>query len=577
MRLALALLLATLAVESAAQPSPAWTARLDGAASYYDRITDMKVDRAGNVYLCGSTYTANQFAQDYLTVKYGPDGTRAWARIFDVGENDVPTGIALDPMGNVYVTGTVGTLRYDSAGTQQWHRPTGGSAIAIDPSGNLLLVGSSGGDAAIWKLSPAGDTLWMRTHDGTAGQSDYLIDVASDAQGNVFAIGAQNLEHDQTVGDFLVLRYDPAGSFRWAGIYNGPGNAIDLTQAFALDSAGNVVVAGWVDVQGLYSGGDVGLVRFSGADGSVLSSDTVDRGFQDRPFDVALDAQGNAYVVGHSEAFFTLFDYIVVKFDAAGQEVWTRTYDGGGGQFDEATAVSVDRSGHIYVTGGAAPVAGQPPDFVTLKYDASGTLLWAARYDSPAHDLDTASHMEVDGMGNIHVAGESYGAGTQSDFLLVKYVQAQVVAPAAFLVVSGVIVDGDLGSLSASDDDRLVARPKAGPSTSRAVVRIQVEGVSPIQSPSMMGVRLEASASADTLSQKLYLFNFDTQTYEEVDATRSTLSDSVREIAAPGALSRFVQSESMSVKALMEFRETGPVPDYPWRARVDEARWLIHP
>ena len=421
MRLALALLLATLAVESAAQPSPAWTARIDGAASYYDRITDMKVDRAGDVYLCGSTYTTNQFAQDYLTVKYGPDGTRAWARIFDVGENDIPAGIALDPLGNVYVTGSVGTLRYDSAGTQQWHRPVGGSAIATDPSGNLLLAGSSGGDAALWKLNQAGDTLWMRTHDGPAGQSDYLIDVASDAQGNVVAIGAQNLEHDQTVGDFLVLMYDPAGSFRWAGIYDGPGNAIDLTQAFALDSAGNVVVAGWVDVQGQFSGGDVGLVRFRGTDGSVLSSDTVDRGFQDRPFDVALDAQGNAYVVGHTEAFLTLFDYIVVKFDAGGQEAWTRTYDGGGRQFDEATAVSVDRTGHIYVTGGAAPVAGQPPDFVTLKYHANGTLLWAARYDSPAHDLDTASHMEVDGMGNIYVAGESYGVGTQSDFLLVKY------------------------------------------------------------------------------------------------------------------------------------------------------------
>jgi hypothetical protein len=437
MRLALALLLATLAVESAAQPAPLWTARLDGAASYYDRITDMKVDRAGNVYLCGSTYTANQFAQDYLTVKYGPDGTRAWARIFDVGENDIPAGIAVDVLGNVYVTGSVGTLKYDSAGTQVWHRPTGGSAIAIDPDGNLLLAGSLGGDAAIWKLNFAGATLWMRTHDGTAGQGDYLIDVASDAQGNVFAIGAQNLEHDQTVGDFLVLMYDPAGSFRWAGIYDGPGNAIDLTQAFALDSAGNVAVAGWVDVQGLYSGGDVGLVRFSGTDGSVLSSDTVDRGFQDRPFDVALDAQGNAYVVGHTEAFLTLFDYIVVKFDPAGHEVWTRTYDGGGRQFDEATAVSVDRTGHIFVTGGAAPVAGQPPDFVTLKYEAGGTLLWAARYDSPAHDLDTASHMEVDARGNIHVAGESYGVGTQSDFLLVKY---------------------------------------PGSSTSRAVVRDQVEG-----------------------------------------------------------------------------------------------------
>jgi hypothetical protein len=200
---------------------------------------------------------------------------------------------------------------------------------------------------------------------------------------------------------------------------------IDLARAFALDAAGNAVVAGWVDVEAQHFDGDVGLVRFSRADGSVLSSDTVDLGLQDQPFDLALDAQGNAYVVGHSEALSTLFDYLVVKFDPAGQQVWTRTYDGGGGQFDEAAAVSVDGSGHIYVTGGAVLQAGQPSDFATLKYGPGGTLLWTVVYDSPAHDLDAASQMEVDNVGNIHVAGESYGTGTQSDFLLVKYARAE--------------------------------------------------------------------------------------------------------------------------------------------------------
>jgi hypothetical protein len=212
---------------------------------------------------------------------------------------------------------------------------------------------------------------------------------------------------------------------RWAGIYNGPANKIDLAQAFALDSANNVVVTGWVDVEAQRFDGDVGLVRFSRADGAVLSSDTVNLGLQDQPFDVALDAQGNAYVVGHSETLLTLFDYLVVKFDPAGQEVWTRTYDGGAGQFDEATAVSVDRSGGVYVTGGAAFQAGQSRDFATLRYDPSGTLLWVATYDGPAHDLDAASHMEVDSTGNLYVAGESFGAETQSDFLLVKYARPE--------------------------------------------------------------------------------------------------------------------------------------------------------
>jgi len=77
----------------------------------------------------------------------------------------------------------------------------------------------------------------------------------------------------------------------------------------------------------------------------------------------------------------------------------------------EATAVTTDSDQNIYVTGFVSTVA-HDTDFLTIKYDENGTLLWQKRYNGPGNDVDRgAAPIAVDSQGAVYVTGESDNGG----------------------------------------------------------------------------------------------------------------------------------------------------------------------
>ena len=147
---------------------------------------------------------------------------------------------------------------------------------------------------------------------------------------------------------------------------------------------------------------------------------------------VAVDLDGNVVVVGAKIIDGDPYnrDYVTVKHDAEGNELWLRTYDGPAGGLDIAAAVAVDSSGNILVTGMSSDgISGEPSDIATLKYDPDGNLLWVERYRLLANGVDSGSAIVVDAAGNVYVAGASdsyHHSGcpallASSDFVTIKY------------------------------------------------------------------------------------------------------------------------------------------------------------
>src|SRR6185436_14555994 len=97
-------------------------------------------DAAGNVIVVGSAHhTQTGSGSDILIIKYSGAGVPLWTNRYD-GE---ARAAAVDGNGNVFVTGTPGTIAYSGAGVPLWTNSVSGTAIAVDGRDNVFVTGSS--------------------------------------------------------------------------------------------------------------------------------------------------------------------------------------------------------------------------------------------------------------------------------------------------------------------------------------------------------------------------------------------------------------------------------------------------
>jgi len=137
---------------------------------------------------------------------------------------------------------------------------------------------------------------------------------------------------------------------------------------------------------------------------------------------IAIDDSGNIYVTGESDGNGTERDYGTVKYDANGGQLWAARYNGPGNDYDDAHDIAVDNLGNVYVTG-SDHGDGTGWDYATIKYDPNGNQLWIARYSGPGNEVDSAQAIALDDSGNVYVTGTSSLSPSEWDCVTFKYDQ----------------------------------------------------------------------------------------------------------------------------------------------------------
>jgi hypothetical protein len=96
--------------------------------------------------------------------------------------------------------------------------------------------------------------------------------------------------------------------------------------------------------------------------------------------------------------------------------------------------------------------------------------------------------------------------------------------------------------------------------------------------PAELRFVLETRADTPNVTQTISLFNYVTNMYEEVDSsTTSFNSDGAVEVTVGGDPSRFINSETLEVKAELTWKPPPLVLVFPWEIGIDQAVWKIVP
>jgi uncharacterized delta-60 repeat protein len=359
-----------------------------------------------------------------------PQATLAWSSRYNSTNtaHDEPVAAVVDGQGNTYILGQSGagtvTVKFDSSGALAWQRWNVRTSYVSFAATEIALAGDGAVYVAGWvqgpletehaltlvKYAPNGDQLWATNYS----REDHArpVDMKVDGAGSVL-ITADAGPDRYNPAEILTLKLDADGNLLWTARLDWSPDTQDSPVAMAVDAAGSVYVTGYtVDADSIEYAqvSDYITVKYDAAGVQMWTAEHNGPGAaDDRPSAIAVDGQGNVYVTGsHSHEYWVNsgttvyfdYDYATIKYDTNGQRLWLAVYASAPRQLDEAVDLKVDGAGNVYVVGNSEG------DLVTVKYNPVGQQQWVSRLDSGV-EYDVASRLALDDMGNIYITGHS--------------------------------------------------------------------------------------------------------------------------------------------------------------------------
>ncbi|HSS51266.1 MAG TPA: SBBP repeat-containing protein [Thermoanaerobaculia bacterium] len=357
----------------------------------FDEAKGIAVDGAGNAYVMGTTTSSKFPGVTGTSIKASPGGgfdafvTKInatgngilYSTFLGGSEDDLAAAIAIDGSGSAYLTGSTRSTSF----------------TGVTP-GSLQPEKSDFDDAFVTKINSAGTAIVYSTFLGGNG-FDKGLAIAVDDIGNAYITGvtARSTTFPGVTDGSIQRAYGGGESDAFVTKINSIGKAIvystflggsaaDVGSAIAVDSAGNVYVAGDTrsaispgaqfftaekrSIQMTNDGHSVFIAKINAPGTTILYSTFLGGplGSDQLACCVAVDSGDNAYVLNRTAASIFpgvgagsiqpanagSFDFVVTKIDPAGTKILYSTFLGGP-NIDNPFGMALDRAGNVHIVG----------------------------------------------------------------------------------------------------------------------------------------------------------------------------------------------------------------------------------
>lgn len=413
--------------------------------SHWEEADSVAIDRSGNVYVAGGTWSSDLPATsgaydmtysdcwlDGFVSKLSGDLSELLASTYlggcglvdSSGGYDRAYTISLDASGNVLVAGKTSSL--DFPATIGAYDTSCGTDGQCDYDGTFTMYH----DAFVSKLDGNLSDLLASTFLG-GSRFDDARSIAVDSSGNVYVAGNAASEfpvtsgaYDTTYngkGDAFVARLDSDLENLLASTFLGGGADDEIVFSMSTDTSGNVYAAGWTKssdfpaTEGAYDttyhsspvapafdGKDAFVSKLDSGLSNLLASTFLGRAGDEIAYSMSIDSSGNIYVAGQTGSsdfpattgsYDTScgtdglcdgghFDAFAAKLDSHLSNLLASTFLGGEDD-DQARALSIDANGTIYAAGWTQSSAFPVTSGAyDTTYDGSGYDAFVSKFDS---------------------------------------------------------------------------------------------------------------------------------------------------------------------------------------------------
>ncbi|MHA1983492.1 MAG: SBBP repeat-containing protein [Candidatus Hodarchaeales archaeon] len=404
-----------------------------------DRIETMLIDPSGNIFISGTTESAdfptlNAFDDSYggekdvFLAKFSSDGQLLFSSYFGGTDQDDIKNMVIDPFGNVLLTGSTDSddLPSLNAFDDSYGGEKDGFISKFSSDGNLLFSSYLGGSNKDEIKNIAIDPYWNILLCGTTKSADFPVIKGFDKNSN-----------GEKIWDGFLTKISQDGQVLFSSYFGG--SEYDEIKNIAIDPLGNVLITGSTDSADFpilnafddsYGGGrDSFIAKFS-SDGILLFSSYLGGRDIDDIKNMLLDSSGYIFLSGSTnsanfpteKAFDdtfggdckTLFESegFLVKFSPSGQLLFSTFI--GGFACDSVSDMVLNSDGQILITGitestdfptinGFNDVLRGNSDGFLIQLNSNGQLLASTYFGGSIRDK--VENVIVDLDGNIILSG----------------------------------------------------------------------------------------------------------------------------------------------------------------------------
>lgn len=235
-----------------------------------------------------------------------------------------------------------------------------GNSVIIDAQGNFLLAGNRGQGGSqqfcLYKINSIGDTIWLKHYGGPT--DDYANEIIPTIEGGYALVGYSNTSN--TISCITLMKIQSSGNLTWSKSFGGTS--------------------------------------------------------QEKAYSIRQTPTGEYFIGGKKKKPITQDDFYLIKTNANGDTLWTKTY--GGNANETINSIDLCSDGGVIMTGYTESFGAGQKDYYLIKVDNTGNVIWSKTYGYTLPDVANCVKQTSDG--GFILAGYSNFVGTKSDIYVIK-------------------------------------------------------------------------------------------------------------------------------------------------------------